>query len=172
MMVLRIGALAKQTGLATSALRYYEEAGLLEPAARTEAGYRVYADQALGRVAFIRRAQSLGLSVKEIRELIASREDPDIDRVRLRHVVAHKLAATERRMAELEHLKDELQGMYVRLLRDPAIACGHLGDCACWLPTAEEVNSMATDVKAIEQCGCGDCPVPGCDCDCDCCVGA
>ena len=169
-MALRIGELARQAGLAASALRYYEEVGLLEPSSRTESGYRLYGEEALGRLGFIRRAQSLGLSVSEIRELLANRTDNETDRARLRHVVAHKLAATQTRLNELTTLKDELQAQYVRLLRGAIVPCGHLGDCACWLPNEKEVTAMAADIKTVQDCGCSDCPEPGCDCNCGCCA--
>lgn len=169
-MAVRIGELAKRAGVATSALRFYEAAGLLPPAPRSEAGYRLYDPDLVGRLEFIQRAQKLGLSLDEIRELIGSREAAGgSQRDRLRHVVAHKLAAVERRAAELEALKSELEGMYVRLSRHAGAECGHLGDCGCWLPTEEEVIAMSSDVKSVVNCGCCDCPDPDCDCDCDCC---
>ena len=55
---LTIGELAKQTGLRTSALRYYEQEGLLSPADRTEAGYRLYAPDSLDTVRLIQRAHN------------------------------------------------------------------------------------------------------------------
>src|SRR5579862_656983 len=158
-MAVRIGELARRAGLATSALRYYEAAGLLPPAERTAAGYRLYPPGLVGRLEFIRRAQQLGLSLDEIRELISADDDG-----RLRHSVAHKLAEVERRAQDLLALKTELEGMYVLLLRHPAPECGHLGDCACWLPTEEEVSAMSADVSAVLCCDCGDCFGPDCDC--------
>ena len=169
-MTLKIGDLARRSGLATSALRYYEEEGLLEPSGRSDAGYRLYADTALGRLQFIQRARALGLNLREIRELVSSpATDAAADRARVKHVVAHKVAETQRRIGELEALKTELEGLYVRLVRTPDFACGHVGDCGCWLPTEEEVMAMAKEVQSVEACGCCDCPDPGCDCGCDCC---
>jgi MerR family transcriptional regulator, copper efflux regulator len=169
-MAMRIGELARTSGVAPSALRYYEQAGLLPPPERTGAGYRVYDRAALGRVAFIRRAQALGLSVREIRRLVEGpRADNAAERAALRRVVAHKVADVERRLQELHELRADLQALYVRLLRAPGPDCGHVGDCACWLPTEEEVNAMTTDVQAC-QAGCCDCA--DCDCDCGCCAPA
>lgn len=169
-MALRIGDLARRAGLATSALRFYEDEGLLAPSGRTEAGYRVYDAAALGRLAFIRRARALGLTLQEIRELVSGASSGvQHDRDRVRHVVAHKLAETERRTAELTALKSELESLYVRLLRAPGPECGHVGDCGCWLPNEEEVMAMTEDLRSVQACGCCDCPQPGCDCDCDCC---
>lgn len=67
---LTIGQLAKRTGLRTSALRYYEEQGLLQPVARTDAGYRLYDESAEQTVRFIGRAQRLGFSLEEINQLL------------------------------------------------------------------------------------------------------
>ena len=167
---MRIGELASATGVAPSALRYYEEAGLLEAAARTESGYRIYEPAALGRVQFIQRAQALGLSVREIRRLVHSpRVDGADERRALRHVVAHKLAETKSRVGELQRLRKELEALYVRLNRVPGPDCGHVGDCGCWLPTEEEVLKMAAEVAATEACTCCGCTEPGCDCGCSCC---
>jgi len=168
---MRIGELARQARVRASALRYYEEAGLLPPPERTEAGYRLYSQAAVGRLSFIRRAQALGLSVREIRELIAGEAAAGHrERSRIRHVVAHKLAETDRRIAELTSLREELAGLHARLHRAPGPECGHVGDCGCWLPTEEEVMAMSAEVRDVEQCGCCDCPEPGCECGCDCCA--
>jgi len=64
--MLTIGELANRTGVRTSALRYYEEQKLIQPAARTAAGYRLYAESAEQTVRFIQRAQRLGFSLTEI----------------------------------------------------------------------------------------------------------
>src|SRR5690348_11612062 len=112
---MRIGELARQARVRASALRYYEEAGLLPPPERTEAGYRLYSQATVGRLSFIRRAQALGLSVREIRELIAGEAATGHrERARIRHVVAHKVAETDRRIAELTSLREELEGLHAR----------------------------------------------------------
>lgn len=161
----RIGELAKLTGSSTSALRYYEAAGLLQPPTRTENGYRAYPPAAAGRIEFIRRAQALGLSVAEIRQLVSP---PSSDASAVRHIVAHKLADLKRRQAELQALSRELEELYLRLARHPEAACGQVGDCGCWLPTEEEVMTMTQEVQGVEQCDCRDCPDPNCV-DCSCC---
>lgn len=165
-----IGELAKATGIAPSALRYYEQQGLLEAKGRTEGGFRVYELAALGRLQFIQRAQALGLSVREIRQLIGvPRVETAEERRALKHLVAHKLAETSARVAKLEQLRDELRALYVRLDRAPGPQCGHIGDCACWLPTEKEVTTMEQEVESTEDCTCCGCSEPGCDCGCTCC---
>lgn len=171
---MRIGQLAKLTGFAASALRYYEEAGLLGPSRRTEAGYRVYTDEAIGRLQFVQRAKALGLSISEVRQLLGTASvDVREERDRLRHLVAHKLAQTKTRIAELQTLERELESLYVRLLRVPAPECGHVGDCGCWLATDEEVKTMAAEIACCgEQCcpACACAKGEPCDCpECPCC---
>jgi ectoine hydroxylase-related dioxygenase (phytanoyl-CoA dioxygenase family) len=61
MAIMRIGELAEQAGLSTKAIRYYEQIGILTPAARTTSGCRTYDETALGRLGFVRAAQALGL---------------------------------------------------------------------------------------------------------------
>ncbi len=164
---MRIGELARRAGVSTSLLRYYEEQGLLGPAARTEAGYRVYGADSLGRIGFIQRAKSLGLSLREIRQLVEESADSDTEQARLRHAIAHKLADTRSRIAELETLRRELEALYVRLDRGVP-PCGHIGDCECWLPTEKEVKRMANEVSNVEACTCCCCPCPD-DEPCTCC---
>ena len=170
---LRIGQLADRVGMATSALRYYEEAGLLGPGERTESGYRLYGPEALGRVEFIQRAKALGLRLEEIRRLVdGPHADSQAERHALRHLVAHKIAETGSRMEELRRLESELRGLYTRLVRDPGPDCGHVGDCACWLPTTEEVKRMTQEIACCEQACCPECSCTqgeACDCkDCAC----
>lgn len=171
---IRIGELAKNAGLSTSALRYYEQAGLLSPAVRTEAGYRLFGPEALGRLQFVQRAKGIGLTLGEIRQLLADlHADAGAERDRLRHLVAHRIARTQAQIAELQALEHELQLLYVRLVRVPGPECGHMGDCACWLPTDKEVNVMAEEVACCGKLCCPECAcVDGepCDCaECPCC---
>jgi DNA-binding transcriptional MerR regulator len=64
-----IGETARRSGFSASALRFYEDIGLVEPSGRTESGYRLYDDGALARLAFIARAKQLGCSLDEISDL-------------------------------------------------------------------------------------------------------
>jgi len=89
--------LAERSGLKRSALRFYETQGLLQPAQRTEAGYRLYAPEAESQVRFIQRAQRLGFSLNDIRQLM---DDQSAD--------ADVLALAEARFMALEHSLTEL----------------------------------------------------------------
>lgn len=68
--MLRIGKVAAATALSTDALRYYEREGLLAPEGKTPAGYRLYSEDTIRRVQFIRQAQQCGFTLSEIRTLL------------------------------------------------------------------------------------------------------
>lgn len=103
---LRIGALAKRAGVRVDTIRYYERSGLLTPRNRLESGYRLYGEAEVMQLRFIRRAQALGFSLKEIRELLALSHAHDVARVK--RVAQGKLADVEQRIAALERMRSAL----------------------------------------------------------------
>lgn len=111
----RIGELAATTGLTRDALRYYERRGLIPRCHRTAGGFREYEASALERIRFIKQAQSHGLTLKEIRDLVSHQRDAG--RVRCRHVrdlLATKLAQLENRRRELDAFSRTLRE-YLRM---------------------------------------------------------
>jgi len=115
-MALRIGELARRGGVTPAALRYYEAAGLLAPAFRTEGGYRAYEAGALGRIEFIQHAKELGLSMGEIRRLLSgSGADAKEDAATLGRLVAGNLAQVRERTAELRRREARLEALRARL---------------------------------------------------------
>lgn len=70
MVYLKIGELAKQTGLAVGTLRYYSDRGVLQPIERGDNGYRYYSEAASHQVEFIKKAQALGFSLEEIKQIL------------------------------------------------------------------------------------------------------
>lgn len=109
METLGIGALAKRAGVRIDTVRYYERSGLLAPKARLQSGYRRYSEAELARLRFIRRAQALGFSLKEIRELLALSKGRDVARVK--RAAQTKLADVEQRIAALERMRDGLASL-------------------------------------------------------------
>lgn len=108
---LRVGELAKRTGKTVRALHLYEELGLLEPARRTDAGYRLYDADAVTRVEWITRLQDTGLTLPEIRELLASWGQSPTATGAMKKVTSlyeTKLADTRAQIARLEELEAEL----------------------------------------------------------------
>ena len=107
----RIAEVAERTGFSTPTLRYYEEIGLLPPAERTAAGYRLYDERSIERLTFIARAKQLGCTLDEIADLTEAWDSDQCAPVkhRLRSVVAAKLADVEARITELTALAAELR---------------------------------------------------------------
>ncbi|MDS0859588.1 MerR family transcriptional regulator [Burkholderia pseudomultivorans] len=105
---MKIGELARASGLAASRIRFYEASGLLEPARRQANGYREYGSEVLTRLAIIDRAQRAGFTLDEIRAVLP----PDLGawpRDELLHALRHKIdeiASLERRLAQnRQHLQ-------------------------------------------------------------------
>ncbi|KVV61851.1 MerR family transcriptional regulator [Burkholderia cepacia] len=112
---MKIGELARISGIAASRIRFYEASGLLEPARRQANGYREYGSEALTRLAIIDRAQGAGFSLDEIRAVLPPNLGAwphDELLVALRHKV-DEIALLERRLAQnrqhLETLIDEIE---------------------------------------------------------------
>ena len=103
-----IGELARWANVNPRTLRYYERIGVLTPTARTDAGYRLYTERDAARLAFIRRAQTLGLSLTEIADIIAVREAGIAPCRHVRAIAETKVAAIDARIAELWALRSEL----------------------------------------------------------------
>ncbi len=104
-----IGQLARHAELAPETLRHYERLGLIEPSRRSESNYRLYDAQALQRLRFIRRAQALGFSLPEIRQLLGLHARGEGDMSEVRAIAAQRLAQIDQRMADLQRLRDGLQ---------------------------------------------------------------
>jgi MerR family copper efflux transcriptional regulator len=107
-----IGALAKRAGVSIDTVRYYEKSGLLAPQARLPSGYRRYGDSQVARLRFIRRAQDLGFSLRDIRELLGVSRLRDVARVK--RSAESKLAEVDRRIAALQRVRHALADLIAR----------------------------------------------------------
>ena len=126
---LTIGQLAARSGVATSALRFYGDVGLLR-AERTEGGHRVYPRYALRRVSFIRIAQRMGLSLEEIGEALAVLPaDRAPTKAEWAKISRSWRARLDERIATLEGLRDDLTG---------CIGCGCLSLRGCRLSNPQD----------------------------------
>lgn len=104
-----IGEISRQAGLSIHAIRFYETRGLLPEAPRTEAGYRIYSPQALEQLKFIRKAQGLGFTLDEIRELLILKDRSANACSHVKSLVEEKLASVLRKRRELEAMERDLK---------------------------------------------------------------
>lgn len=123
---------AKRAGLPARTVRYYDRIGLVAASGRTEAGYRVYDAEGEGRLRFVRQARALGLSLDEVRELMAAAEAGCCDGVlpELDRVLTGKIGELDQRIAEMREFRDRLVAF--RAGSGSACGCsGHGAFCAC-----------------------------------------
>ncbi|MCG6658147.1 MerR family transcriptional regulator [Halomonas campisalis] len=112
-----IGKVAKAVGVGVETIRFYERRGLLDQPPRPEdGGYRVYPDEAVRRVQFIRRAQELGFSLREITELLSLRSAHSADAGDVRRRATVKLQDVDRKIVRLQRIR---QGLATLLDRCP-----------------------------------------------------
>jgi Hg(II)-responsive transcriptional regulator len=105
---MRIGTAAEQAGVNVQTLRYYERRGLLPRPPRRTSGYREFPDDAVRIVRFIKRAQDLGFTLDEVEELLRLRNDKRRDRARIRAVAQKRVRQIERKIVELQAMKQAL----------------------------------------------------------------
>lgn len=107
--LLKIGDVARRSGVGVESLRFYESRGLIAPAARTESGYRIYDSSIFDRLEFIKKAQLVGFTLDEISRIIDESSGGARPCAEVRKLAEAKLEALERRIAELERYRDELR---------------------------------------------------------------
>jgi MerR family transcriptional regulator, copper efflux regulator len=119
----RIGELAARSGVPVKTIRYYEEIGVLAPAERMPSGYRDYDEPAIDRLAFVRAAQAVGLTLGEIRQVVALRERGETPCTHVVELLERRASEIEERIAEMQRLRGELRRLADRAQElDPA-AC-------------------------------------------------
>lgn len=126
---MRIGELARQSGLAPSAVRYYEQLGLLPAPERTASGYRSYADESLDRLTFIRSAQAVGLTLAEVGQVLGVRDAGEAPCRVVTELIDRRYADVRARIAELQALEHELALLQKRAARLHARDCDPSGIC-------------------------------------------
>jgi len=107
-MRMKIGEVADRGGVNLQTIRYYEREGLLPQPPRLPSGYRVYTQPTVRRVRFIKRAQELGFTLSEIRELLSLRLDHERDRSEVRAIAEAKVADIAEKIRTLTAMKEAL----------------------------------------------------------------
>lgn len=106
-----IGDVSRKTGLSVHTIRFYEAEGLLREAAHTDSGYRVFSPQTVDQLNFIRKAQELGFSLGEIRELLILRDRSTGACSHVKSLVEEKLASVGTKLRELEAIRKDLNAV-------------------------------------------------------------
>lgn len=137
---LTIGTLAQRTGLKVSAIRYYEEIGLIPPAVRRPSGHRVYSSEASKVLTLVRQCRTFGFSLEETRALVSLAASGDRSCSEAREIAQVHLQAVRAKLAELQTLERSLAA-FVKVCTDrcaggPAPDCTIFQDLSQTAPTA------------------------------------
>lgn len=133
-----IGEVSRRTGLPVKRIHYYEQRGLVEPARRSESGYRLYTEEQVAKLKFVKRAKLLGLTLEEIAELVSVAEGCNEGQIfpHIEELLAEKISYIERKIAELSAFRQGL--LYYReranALKDrtlPERYCEDASFCGC-----------------------------------------
>lgn len=106
---MNIGQAARASGVSGKMIRYYESNGLLPPADRTAAGYRIYSDADVHRLRFVRRARDLGFQIAEISELLGLWNDRSRHSADVRKLARAHIGELRGRMEQLQQMVETLQ---------------------------------------------------------------
>jgi MerR family mercuric resistance operon transcriptional regulator len=116
-----IGKIARAAGVHIETVRYYQRRGLVDLPPKRPRGFRYYAPETANRVRFIKRAQALGMSLREVQHLL--RLDAKGACSDTRSLAAKKLALVDQKLLELAKLRDALQGLVVACDRPHGTTC-------------------------------------------------
>ena len=131
---MNIGQLARRAGVPIDTVRYYERQQLLPTARRTAAGYRVFDEDAVLRLRFIRRAKALGFRLEEIGELLTLSADHGRDMASVHQAAASRLADIDLRVRELQRMRDALAQLV-----DACPGQGEMADCPIMAALQEDL---------------------------------
>jgi Cu(I)-responsive transcriptional regulator len=107
--LLNIGEAARASGVSAKMIRHYEVAGLIPAAARSMSGYRLYGEQDVHRLRFIREARDLGFSMKQIAELLGLWQDKKRPSSKVRQLAEQQVAMLEQKILALQAMKTQLE---------------------------------------------------------------
>jgi DNA-binding transcriptional MerR regulator len=112
--MLTIGKVARHVGIQPSAIRYYERQGMLQPTVRGANGYRTYSDEAVKLLLFVKRAQSLGITLKEIKPLLTLASQGQQPCTHVKQLARTHLGEIDQKIRELQALRKELRTLLRR----------------------------------------------------------
>ena len=126
--LLKIGELKTRSGISVKTIRYYEQLGLIQSAARTEGGFRLFTLEAIARLAFIKRSQSLGLSLQEIGAILQIHDQGKLPCKEVKQKLHAKILEIEQQIAELQILKTQLISL---IDTPPSLSKNQTNDVIC-----------------------------------------
>ncbi|MBV4539268.1 MULTISPECIES: Cu(I)-responsive transcriptional regulator [Pseudomonas] len=127
---MNIGQAARRSGLSTKMIRYYESIGLLKPAQRSDSGYRLYQQEDLHSLAFIKRSRDLGFSLDEVAKLLTLWQDRQRASADVKALATEHIQALNQRIEELVSLRDTLSELVAHCQGDDRPDCPILKDLA------------------------------------------
>ena len=125
---MNIGQAARHSGLSAKMIRYYESIGLLKPAQRSDSGYRLYSDDDLHTLAFIKRSRDLGFSLEEVGKLLTLWQDRQRASGDVKALARQHIEELNQKIAELSSLRDTLQDLVESCQGDHRPDCPILKD--------------------------------------------
>ncbi|MGD1806388.1 heavy metal-responsive transcriptional regulator [Dapis sp. BLCC M126] len=145
---MKIGQVATFSGLSIKTIRYYEDIGLLEPyVERSKSGYRLFEESVLSRLTFIKRAKSLGLSLREIREILSIRDQGELPCRDVKQKLNNKVQEITSQIEALENLKVELQEILQHWQEHPSI--NHINQTVCPNIQNQKYNRRYKDYSGV-----------------------
>ena len=126
---LLIGEVARRGGVSRKALRLYEAEGILPPPRRTASGYRVYGSDTLALLSFIRKAQRLGFTLDEIREIVGMKREGRVPCLRVRDLVRRKAEELDQKLSDLMEIRKGLRALqngWRSVRQGRALVCPHI----------------------------------------------
>ena len=118
---IKIGALAKQTGLSVGTLRYYSDRGLLQPSQIGDNGYRYYSQDGAKQVQFIKKAQAIGFSLEEIKTILDVRDRGDLPCNLVQSLLDRKIEQLTSKIQQMSLFKQELEAYRDTWLDNPQL---------------------------------------------------
>jgi len=144
---MKIGELAAASGATPKTIRFYEQAGLMPEPARKPSGYRDYGPEFVDRLHFIRRAQAAGLSLREVRQVLAIYDRGDAPCGHVRHVLGERLDHVRAQIAELVTLETHLETLLDHAQQGEPT--DHDNAAVCWILETEPDHARRAPTPTV-----------------------
>jgi MerR family mercuric resistance operon transcriptional regulator len=121
-----ISQLAKAAEIPTTTVRYYERIGLVEPEDRSHGNYRLYSEESLRKVKFIRAAQAIGFTLDDVKALLATQDSTADSCQEVQTLIEERLAEVGQRLKDLRHVQRVLKSSLEKCKKTEQINCCHV----------------------------------------------